>query len=312
VRRRTPWRIAAIAATLGAIGGVAAFGYASGAIRPRTNRFATEGPPRVTTPNATGECVSRFTAAGEYCQEYASGSRVTTALLGDSHAGHFLSGLGAALAARGEGVVHFGDSGCPPLFDIERYEEGRRFSCRADYTAVLHYVGARGEFSRVMLAFRGVYDVTGTGYGRLDNEEGFSSYRIAGTELSPPESIGRALLQTVEYFRDRHREVWLMLQVPELGFRLDECIGRPFSFNRALRSPCAVSRADVDARQASYRQIVATVQQHVPELHVFDPLPRLCDARWCYAVIDGTLLYQDSNHLNAAGSAFVVRSLDLH
>jgi peptidoglycan/LPS O-acetylase OafA/YrhL len=308
--RRTPLRISAMAATLAVIGGAAALGYARGTFTSRVPRFATDGPPRVTAANATAACVSRFTASGEYCQEWNPGGRVTTALLGDSHAGHFLAGLGTVLAARGEGVVHLGDSGCPPLFDIERYVEGRRYSCQNDAGALLPYVGANGQFSRVVLAFRGAYDVIGTGYGRLDNEEGISIYKIAGTQLSPAESIRQALLKTVEYFRDRRREVWVMLQVPELGFRVDECVGRPFSFGRTLRSPCAVPRAAVDTRQSAYRQIVTDVARRVPELHVFDPVGRLCDANWCYAVIDGKLLYHDSNHLNPTGSTLAVSSFD--
>jgi hypothetical protein len=303
--RRTPWRILSLAATLGVIGCAAAVGYTTGGLHPRIARFATNTAPGEVRGNDTPDCRSRFNVAGEYCEEYTPGSRATTALLGDSHAGHFLTGLGAALARHGEGVVHLGDSGCPPLFEIERYEEGFRFTCRADNTAVLQAVGANGQLKRVVLAFRGAFNDSGTGYGRLANEEGVASYRIAGTEMSPSESIARALLQTARYFLDRGRDVWVILQVPELGFRLGECVGRPFSFNRTLRNPCAVARADVEARQAAYRQIVADVKRQLPALRIVDPLAKLCDAQWCYGVVDGKVLYRDSNHLSTAGSMFL-------
>ena len=119
----------------------------------------------------------------------------------------------------------------------------------------------------------------------------------------------RALLQTARYFLDRSRDVWLILQVPELGFRLGECVGRPFSFNRTLENPCAVARADVDARQAVYRQIAADVKRQLPALKIVDPMATLCDARWCYAVIDGQVLYRDSNHLSTVGSTFLADTL---
>ena len=213
------------------------------------------------------------------------------------------------LARGGEGVVHFGDSGCPPLFDIERYIAGKRSTCQADYAAVLRYVGDNTQFTRVVLAFRGAADVTGTGFGRLDTEEGVATYRLAGAELSPPDAIEQALDRTIEYFRDRRKDVWLILQVPELGFRVTECIGRPFSFEKTLRSPCAVSRGDVDARQASYRRIVHAVSSRLPDVRIFDPMQTLCDAQWCYATIDGKILYEDSNHLSDAGSEFVAERL---
>jgi len=43
------------------------------------------------------------------------------------------------------------------------------------------------------------------------------------------------------------------------------------------------------ARQAPYRAIVDEVRQCVPALRVFDPLPYLCDDRFCFAVVaDGS------------------------
>src|SRR5438093_5297661 len=99
--RRTPWRIVSVAATLAIIGGVVAAGYATGVLHPRIARFATTTVPAELRGNDTPGCRERFNVAGEYCEEYAPGSRVTTALRGDSHAGHFLTALRAALARHG-------------------------------------------------------------------------------------------------------------------------------------------------------------------------------------------------------------------
>jgi len=63
------------------------------------------------------------------------------------------------------------------------------------------------------------------------------------------------------------------VQVPELGFPLDQCAGRPVSFSNHVRTPCAVPKADVVQRQAEYRRIV-----------------------------DDVLMYVDDNHLSRAGS----------
>jgi hypothetical protein len=92
--------------------------------------------------------------------------------------------------------------------------------------------------------------------------------------------------------------------VPELGFSVDECAGRPVSFEHRVRTPCAVPAADVVERQAVYRRIVEDVRQQQPALHVFDPTRSLCDERWCYAIVDHALMYVDDNHLSRAGSMF--------
>jgi len=133
--------------------------------------------------------------------------------------------------------------------------------------------------------------------------------RLAGTSLAPPDAIRSALADTVDYLAARNKTVWLLLQVPEFNFAIDECAGRPFSFEHTVRSPCVMPRAVVDDRQAPYRAVIEDVRRRKPALNVFDPLPLLCDAQWCDAVRDGRLLYRDGNHLSRAGSMFFADKL---
>ena len=86
-------------------------------------------------------------------------------------------------------------------------------------------------------------------------------------------------------------------------------MGRPFSFEQHLRTPCAVPKADVMQNQTAYRAIIAAVQQHAPALVVFDPLPMMCDDRLCWALRDGTLAYVDNNHLSRSGSLMFADAL---
>jgi hypothetical protein len=89
-----------------------------------------------------------------------------------------------------------------------------------------------------------------------------------------------------------------------MRFNLAQCFPRPFSFEKRIRTPCAVKRSDVLARQAGFRRAVQQVQQQIPSLRVFDPLPYLCDDQWCYAIVGSELLYIDDNHLSREGSLF--------
>jgi peptidoglycan/LPS O-acetylase OafA/YrhL len=307
VSRATPWRVVALASILCAIGGAAAIAAGAGRPTSRTPVFATAIDDIFASPRFDANCNRLFPTTGEYCQQYAESPKVTTALIGDSHAEAFLHGIGARLTARGENVVHLGESGCPPLLDIERISPGTTDTCGAN-RSVLEFVANNPDLARVVMAFRGTTDITGTGFAPVERDMRIT-VRIAGTSLPAGESIRIGLARTVEYLAARGKVVWLLLQVPELDFQVDECAGRPFSFEHTVRTPCGVAASIVRARQAPYRAVVEDVRQHVPALHVFDPLPYLCDQEFCFAMRNGELLYRDSDHLSRAGSLFFADKL---
>jgi len=296
---RTPVRVVATAVLLLAVG-AGSFAIArSAALTSRTPQFATEVDTVFPSPRFDAQCNRSFPTTGEYCQQYAATPKVTTALIGDSHAEHYLHGVGARLVPRGENVVHLGQSGCPPLFDIERITPYTPDRCEAN-ASVLAHVGGNPDLTRVLLAFRGAADVTEKGFAPFDNPE--IRIRLKGSSLGAADAVRHSLFKTVDYFLARGKSVWVLLHVPELDFLVDECAGRPFSFAHHVRSPCGVSKARVLERQAPYRAIVEEVRHRLPALNVFDPLPSLCDDEWCSAVRGGQLLYMDHHHLSRAGS----------
>ncbi len=285
------------------IGVTSLYAYHSGALMPMTPNFPTALTYGIPSPRHDRFCSAKFPTAGEYCQQYVDGGSVTTALLGDSHAEHFLSGVGAYLAKRGENVVHLGESGCPPLMYVQRLSTDRADTCHNTVPSVIDTVRNDSTIARVILSFRGDLYVTGTGYGEdrlLD-----VNFGIAGSGLAAPDAIRQSLYDTVQLFLGKKKVVWLILEVPELSLNLGDCTGRPVSFeHRILKLPCAESKAAVIARQAPYRTVVEAVRRQLPALRVFDPLPYMCDEQWCYAVKDQKLLYLDDHHLSREGSLF--------
>jgi peptidoglycan/LPS O-acetylase OafA/YrhL len=295
-RAATPRLAVTLVGTLAIIAAAGLIGWS-----PRVPTFALALEPTVVVPDLDAACHEQFTADGEYCRVWAPALPVTTALLGDSHAAHLLPAVGEALAAHRETVVHLGNSGCPPLLNIERFVGNQRDVCYETNASVLPVVAQHHELRHVVLSFRGAVDVTGTGYGFA--EEGLSvTFRSAGTTLTREASMRQALADTVAYFQAHQKTVTLVLQVPELGFHITECLGRPFSFSRQVRRPCAVARADVLRRQATYRAIVDDVHRSFPTLRVVDPITYLCDATSCPALDGSIALYSDTNHLTRAGA----------
>ena len=109
---RTPRAIAALAAILLAVGAVSFYSQWSGRFMPRAPYLIAGIYSAVPSPRTDAACRVRFPTHGEYCQQYDAALPVATALLGNSHAEHFLEGVGAYLSAKGENVVHLGQSGC--------------------------------------------------------------------------------------------------------------------------------------------------------------------------------------------------------
>ena len=103
------------------------------------------------------------------------------------------------------------------------------------------------------------------------------------------------------------KKVVFVLDTPFLGFSPYACISRPFRLmnSELVKTPCTVSRFDVDNRRKKYLEMVSDVLKDFPKVAVWDPLLSLCDEKYCWAVKDGKILYHDDNHLNKAGAIYV-------
>jgi len=101
------------------------------------------------------------------------------------------------------------------------------------------------------------------------------------------------------------KNVVIFVDWPELDFNPRSCLPRPVAVFSHVRPLCGVPRSQVDARNRAYREAIFKMKREFSGLRVFDPFPYLCDSRACYAMQAGHLLYQDDNHLSAAGSAYL-------
>ena len=296
-------RVAPLAMPMALIGIVMAISITTGWLTPPARTALRLDPP---VPLALNEsvCRSRFPGLGEYCQQFDSALPITTALLGDSHAAHFLPGLGALLKSRGENLVHLGQTGCPPLIGIERIGHSGDHACTRVNRAMLDAVLADASIVNVWLSFRSAFAMSG-----VEFEGGAPSdvFRLTDGTATNGSAIRDALRSTIALLQLRGKHVGVLLQVPELGFRVDQCTGRPFSLAHGpARVPCVVPRAAVMARQAAFRSLITELQNDLG-IAVYDPVPALCDDVNCQAVAEGHVLYFDDNHLGTFGSSWALR-----
>jgi peptidoglycan/LPS O-acetylase OafA/YrhL len=307
LRTPTPARLVPLLASLAGIGLIMLISIRTGWLVPPP-RTAVTIDAAVPTAQHERQCRDRYQGLGEYCQQFDPQLPVTTALLGDSHAAHFFPGLGAVLQSRGQNLVQLGQTGCPPLLNVQRLNAAGDNGCVRVNTAVINAVLSDPAIVNVWLAFRGALAVEGNGFD--DGSYPATLFRSVDGDGANGAAIEQGFRETITALKARGKRVGIILQIPELGFRVDTCTGRPVSLSRRpANASCGVAVARVRQRQARYGELVARMQREYG-VDVFDPSVALCDGEVCHAVTGGRMLYHDDNHLGIAGSSWVMRAFN--
>ncbi|MCB4360182.1 acyltransferase family protein [Quatrionicoccus australiensis] len=285
--------------SIGCFGTFVYFSDAQFGIRATPMLLAQE---TIESPRNDPQCKGKYPVLGAYCLESAGDGAVTTAIVGDSHANHFMPGLESILRPRNERVVHLGEPGCPVLLGGLRERSGERVSCAAVSESILTFLAQNREIRRIIISFRGPLNTSEKGYGNVEKLLAVRFTDTSNPTLPSAAAIESTLTRTVALLLSRNKEVWLFEDVPELGFHIEECQVRPFSITHKKREPCALPFAEVSQRQRQYHRIVTRVQEKFPNLLVFDPKLNLCDATSCFGMKNHAPLYVDGDHLSRQGS----------
>ncbi len=231
------------------------------------------------------------------------------AVFGDSHAEVLFAGLADLTAA--QPLLLTGRKGCAPLLQPDVIDNRLSEICRRASQLAHAAIQADTSIGTVVLVSRGAAYLSGAGFG-VDTQRPVVP---VATQHAPRDTmvlqraLETGLEQSIRTFIESGKRVVLVIGVPELGFLPDEClIGRPFGL-RTIRIPCGVSRIAVEHRNHEYRALVRRVSARIPELEIVDAAAVFCDGALCHARRNGTLLYQDGNHLTLSGSRLVVAQL---
>ncbi|MGJ4788474.1 acyltransferase family protein [Leptospira koniambonensis] len=263
--------------------------------------------------NCINEFKSLLGAGITYCSRNSSGPSPTIALIGDSHSEHFFYGLSQYFRNQhNENLLNLGISACPILSGLSR---NSNYDC-SDSKDILEYVVKTPAIKKVLLSGRGPIYLTGKGFGEIENHLNYEiSYTLDPTIKDYKVIYKTSLMETVRKLTNSHKEVILISDNPELGFDPKACGNpRPFRLsNNNIKSPCAVSKKEFEARNKDYHKILKEVSESFPNglVKIWEPWKKLCDEEWCWAVKDGQLLYRDTHHLNENGSYWLGTRYDL-
>ncbi len=238
-------------------------------------------------------------------------------VLGDSHAEHLLHGLANVTEGK---VKNMTSGGCLPLRDVDRYDfRFEQGSCASKMAGHLDNVLKHEPKAIILLSGMGPVYLDGTTFKGKDK----ARIKGQGVELITNKALTdnwevyeTGLRLTFEELSSlQNSEIIFAIDIPELGIdngcnQDRKAIRTPFfelkdNLNEIKPADCVVSREEYDQRATNYKQLVYSVAEEFPSIHVYDPTDRFCTTTQCTGYrTDAGYLYKDFDHLSHSGSNY--------
>jgi hypothetical protein len=262
--------------------------------------------PSATTPldaqNSTPYAAMHGCHVGYGAEAPASGcvfgvasAKRTVVLVGDSHAAQWFPALERLALHERFRLIAWTKSGCPLAGDVHIYLTaiGRDYSeCRAWSASVITRLAAMPRPLLVIDARTSTYlpQVMTADGGEVSSA---TAARLWGTNFAA----------SVAQLRRHASRVVVLRDTPHAPQDIPACI----SWNPEDATSCDFARtADGHWDDAEY---AAERAAGVAQRSYANPDPAICSAKTCRVVIGGQIVYRDDNHLTAAFSASIWRSL---
>ena len=217
--------------------------------------------------------------------------RPTVALVGDSHASHWRAAFDVVARRRawhGESVTH---TGCAFSAAIKAAEPSVRAACSRWVRAVPRWLARNPEIHTVILA--------GIAGGAVVPTDGRTRW---ATEVAGLRAAWGTLPRSV-------RRIVVVRDTPRVRSETAGCVQGAADAGRAGRAVCAVPRATA-LRGDPAVAVARTVRSAGRVARVVDLSDAFCDARRCFPVIGGALVYKDVHHLTAVFARTLAPLLD--
>jgi peptidoglycan/LPS O-acetylase OafA/YrhL len=221
-------------------------------------------------------------------------ARSTFALIGDSHASHWRSGL-TVLAKdktwRGLSVTH---TSCPFSMATPVIDEPARSQCLQWKAQTIQWLARHPEITTVFLGQH-----AGGNIVHKPNIDLFTAQMNGYTKM------WKSLPATV-------KRIFVLHDTPKMHSDTLDCVQRALTVHKNAGTACAVPVAQsLEDRDPA---AVAVSRRHPPRVKTIDINNLLCSRKACFPVIGGALVYKDIHHLTSVFSAslgpYVERQVD--
>lgn len=101
----------------------------------------------------------------------------------------------------------------------------------------------------------------------------------------------------------KDRKVYLVRPIPEFGLKVPQSI----SHNLIIKGTSEESKLSINEYYKRHQIVLNAQNKAAAEcgVKILNPLPYLCDDKYCYGSIKGRPLYQDDDHLSEFGNKFI-------
>lgn len=228
-------------------------------------------------------------------------------LIGDSHANSVFTGLGNAAQKAGKTALYWARSGCPTL-------KGAKFNsflgitgCYAFNNEIFDRLNSTDNSLPVIIVNRVTEAIIGGNeYPILKQGRPkiyFTSEIKDGYDPVFIDQFHKSLIETSCMLAE-NRSVYLVRPIPDFGIDIPKTLSRNIVFGRGnedikitldeyhLRHDFVWKAQDLAAEQCGVK--------------ILNPLPYLCDDKYCYGSKNGRPLYSDDDHLSEYGNKFLI------
>ncbi len=258
----------------------------------------------------TGPCALNTAVSAKPCLNAANG-RPVGILIGDSHAIAFWGAMDARATASGYQLATLTGGGCIGLFDVKTFENGRKkgSKCKQERSNGLEIMksGLKQEFATIANRW--------LNFARPKPHK-HDTYELAPASGDKPAANQReffvsAFKHTLSELRAVGvRRILVVGPVPEFQRDPSSCVVRAAHYGMDIVEQCGRQRSDVERETAEATSRLTEAIGNDGDVRLIDMVATLCDRSICRPDLpDGTVLYSDTNHLNAQGAAHIERWL---
>lgn len=262
----------------------------------------------------TSGCHNALDAAdirnGENCKIGSMAVSPSIAIIGDSHASRITDALSEQLSAAKLSATTFNGSWCAPLRNFAT-NTPRKDGCLEEINAAFDQIVSQPEIRTVVLFAEWSNYTVGMRWPEtvssayVYSESGDLNFRVADIQKNAF-FFEEALRSTIGELNSAGKSVLVVLPTPEFEFHVPLLLGKLALFSEYSTTVYELEIERYNSRHVEVRDIFYDVGNDL-DVKFIDPKTIYCGVESCsIAAVDGSSLYEDSNHLSYIGSLLLV------
>jgi hypothetical protein len=216
-----------------------------------------------------------------FCRVSKNIGPIETILIGDSVAHNNFPGISNSPGLKDINVAMVGWAGQQPLIKVNQ-EAGFTENNTQSMNALISQVGEEKSIKTVVIAF---------------------------TQPNVSDELIIQLKRTINYFKDKNKELVFVLAPPPLSFDPISCVGMP-PFRPVINKDCIQLTKDIPGTYFQSRDLLINVLEE-NKVEIFDTYPIICDSKQCQIRTDKGLKYRSERYLSTEGSNLIFKTFPI-